>query len=450
MVFKNFTFLLFLRLFLILAISFLIAFIFLETEFLYTGIILSIVFIGQIIEIAAFVGKTNYEISRFIDAITYNEFTTSFPHKKTGNHFGKLYKSLNNFLEKQKQIKSEQEAHFQFISTIVNQIKTGIIASNHEGKVILMNQAASEILNLPKFEKIEKFEQRVPQLFDWTDKKAAKNKKVISFDTGVEFKSLSVFYKAIKIKGNVHKVFTFQDINDELGNKELEAWNKLISILTHEIMNSITPILSLSESVSGLLINKEGKTKLVTDINNEDLDDIQVALKTINNRSKSLLKCVKDYRKMSKIPVPELNPVNLNELIFRIIKLFEPQIIKNQIDFKTHIPNPKITINTDAGLLEQVIINLLINSVDSMCNSKHKTLTISAYQNNLNTIIEVKDTGCGIKKEVLDRIFVPFYSTKNHGSGIGLSLSKQIINVLEGTIKIDTKPNAGTTFYLVF
>ena len=153
---------------------------------------------------------------------------------------------------------------------------------------------------------------------------------------------------------------------------------------------------------------------------------------------------------MSKIPVPELNPVNLNELIFRIIKLFEPQIIKNQIDFKTHIPNPKITINTDAGLLEQVIINLLINSVDAMCNSKHKTLTISAYQNNLNTIIEVKDTGCGIKKEVLDRIFVPFYSTKNHGSGIGLSLSKQIINVLEGTIKIDTKPNAGTTFYLVF
>ena len=118
MVFKNFTFLLFLRLFLILAISFLIAFIFLETEFLYTGIILSIVFIGQIIEIAAFVGKTNYEISRFIDAITYNEFTTSFPHKKTGNHFGKLYKSLNNFLEKQKQIKSEQEAHFNLLALL--------------------------------------------------------------------------------------------------------------------------------------------------------------------------------------------------------------------------------------------------------------------------------------------------------------------------------------------
>jgi signal transduction histidine kinase len=215
-------------------------------------------------------------------------------------------------------------------------------------------------------------------------------------------------------------------------------------------MNSITPILSLSESVSGLLVNKEGKTKLITDINNEDLDDIQVALKTINNRSKSLLKFVKDYRKMSKIPVPELNPVNLNELISRIIKLFEPQIIKNQIDFKTHIPNPKLTINTDAGLLEQVIINLLINSVDAMSNSKHKILTISAYQNNLNTIIEVKDTGCGIKKEVLDRIFVPFYSTKNHGSGIGLSLSKQIINVLDGTIKIDSKPDAGTTFYLVF
>lgn len=117
-------------------------------------------------------------------------------------------------------------------------------------------------------------------------------------------------------------------------------------------MNSITPILSLSESVSGLLVNKEGKTKLITDINNEDLDDIQVALKTINNRSKSLLKFVKDYRKMSKIPVPELNPVNLNELISRIIKLFEPQIIKNQIDFKTHIPNPKLTINTDAGLLD--------------------------------------------------------------------------------------------------
>jgi signal transduction histidine kinase len=215
-------------------------------------------------------------------------------------------------------------------------------------------------------------------------------------------------------------------------------------------MNSTTPILSLSESVSGLLVNKEGKTKLITDINNEDLDDIQVALKTINNRSKSLLKFVKDYRKMSKIPVPELNPVNLNELISRIIKLFEPQIIKNQIDFKTHIPNPKLTINTDAGLLEQVIINLLINSVDAMSNSKHKILTISAYQNNLNTIIEVKDTGCGIKKEVLDRIFVPFYSTKNHGSGIGLSLSKQIINVLDGTIKIDSKPDAGTTFYLVF
>lgn len=321
--------------------------------------------------------------------------------------------------------------------------------ASEKGEVSLMNTAAVETLGLPKFQNLAKFREKIPDLFDWTDEKVGRNKKLVTIASEEEFKTLSVYFTSLKIRGEVFRIWSFQDIKEELGEKELEAWNKLISILTHEIMNSVTPILSLSESVINLL-EKDGEPVSQKEIDEETLQDVHTALQTINKRSNGLLKFVHDYRRLTKIPVPEIIAVSCQELLSSLVRLMEGQFNERDIEVETFVPNPKLSVLADEKMLEQVLINLLHNSCDAVKTSDRKRIKISAYQEEQNKVLEVADSGSGISKEVLEKIFVPFFTTKPNGSGIGLSLSKQMVNAMGGTLKISSKENTGTVVKLIF
>lgn len=449
MAFKHFTIWVFIRCLLLMVIACVTAYLAFRSNHYYSASITFLVFVGQVWELTWFVSRTNREVQRFIDSITFEDFTITFPRRGTGNKFGRLYKAFNTFIENQKREHAQREAHLHLINTMINQISTGVFVASEKGEVSLMNTAAVETLGLPKFQNLAKFREKIPDLFDWTDEKVGRNKKLVTIASEEEFKTLSVYFTSLKIRGEVFRIWSFQDIKEELGEKELEAWNKLISILTHEIMNSVTPILSLSESVINLL-EKDGEPVSQKEIDEETLQDVHTALQTINKRSNGLLKFVHDYRRLTKIPVPEIIAVSCQELLSSLVRLMEGQFNERDIEVETFVPNPKLSVLADEKMLEQVLINLLHNSCDAVKTSDRKRIKISAYQEEQNKVLEVADSGSGISKEVLEKIFVPFFTTKPNGSGIGLSLSKQMVNAMGGTLKISSKENTGTVVKLIF
>jgi signal transduction histidine kinase len=247
-----------------------------------------------------------------------------------------------------------------------------------------------------------------------------------------------------------YTLITLQDINSEIEQKEFEAWHKLIRILTHEIMNSVTPISSLSETMKSMLSDKAGSQKPLQDISSETITDILFSLNTIQKRSESLLDFVENYRKLTRVPKPVLEPVQIKPLLASIENLMREEFARQDITFAINVGDANQTLHLDASLIEQVIINLVRNSVHALEHRSNKKIEIKAYQEESTNVIEVHDNGKGIPEKELKDIFIPFFSTKKDGSGIGLSLSKQIMSLHNGRIRVSSKVDEGTSFYLVF
>ena len=247
-----------------------------------------------------------------------------------------------------------------------------------------------------------------------------------------------------------YKLITLQDINSEIEQKEIEAWHKLIRILTHEIMNSVTPISSLSETMQGMLINKNGSQKMLVEIRDDTITDILFSLNTIQKRSESLLTFVENYRRLTRVPKPVMQQVQLKPWLASIENLMREELIRESISLVIDLEDENQALNLDPTLVEQVLINLVRNSIHALEGRLDKRIEIKSYQDESATVIEVSDSGKGIPEKELKDIFIPFFSTKKDGSGIGLSLSKQIMSLHGGRIRVRSKVDEGTSFYLTF
>lgn len=240
------------------------------------------------------------------------------------------------------------------------------------------------------------------------------------------------------------KLVSFQNIQGELEEQELDAWQKLIRILRHEIMNSITPIVSLAATVDGMLADSPYGT-----ITKEQSEDVREAIAAIRNRSEGLMRFTETYRNLTRLPPPKFQLVDANDLVDRIVVLYRPVFEKNKVQFNKQLSQAPVIFQADVELIEQVIINLVKNAIDAAKHSENPTITISTQRTKEGkTIIKVADNGKGIEKELLEQIFVPFYTTKEEGSGIGLSLSRQIMRTHKGRISVQSKVGEGTVFTL--
>lgn len=245
------------------------------------------------------------------------------------------------------------------------------------------------------------------------------------------------------MRGKKYTLISLQNIHSELEEKEMEAWQKLIRVLTHEIMNSVTPISSLAGTVNKLL-NDPGKL-------DDEISDIKNAVKTIQKRSEGLIHFVENYRNLTKIPKPNFETFRVSVLTDRIYNLMKNEFAGNNIKFNTSIVPDNLTLSADSELIEQVIINLLLNAKFAIKNQQNPEISIRSYTDaGSKVIIRVEDNGPGISKEIQDKIFIPFYTTKKDGSGIGLSLSRQIMRSHFGSITVVSKEGEGTAFILRF
>lgn len=450
MVYKRFSVLVILRVLLLVANSLGLAYVVVALDWLFTPFILTLLLVYQIIELIRFVNRTNNELSKLFLAIRHSDFSIGFSHRDLGSGFDGLSQEFSEVIRAFRENRIEKEAQYQYFKILAEQLTVGIISVDAAGKIELMNHAAEELLQAPNPGSWERLKSRLGQFAELVWAIPSGGNRLVEWTDGEEEHHFSVQVNVIRVPGRESKVITFQNIRSELELKEIKAWHKLIRILTHEIMNSVTPIASLTETLVMLLENDKQEQRPISELNEEVVADVRKALTTIQRRSNGLLHFVSDYRKLTKVPVPKLEPMVLLDLFHRLENLFQAEFENMGIHFNMQPPPPHMRVEADPRLIEQVMINLLVNAKDAVLEVPAPRLTVSAFRTQNNTYVEVSDNGAGIQPQHLEKVFVPFFSTKEEGSGIGLSLSRHIMKMHQGTIKVHSQPDEKTTFRLVF
>lgn len=415
---------------------------------LFAGILMGMVIIFQLSEMIRFVSQTNQKLTRFLESVKYSDFISGFTvDNKLGKSFKDLNQAFNEVLEAFRKTRSEKEEHGQYLNTVVQQVRTGILSFDADGNVQLINTNAKRFMGILALKNIKELIPRNPRLYH----------AINSVDPGKSelYKSNSELYLTIqatqlRVRGVDVKLITLQNIQSELQKQELEAWQNLTRVLRHEIMNSITPISSLTSTLREVLDHEMEKQDDHYVLKGEGAEDLREGLSTIENRSRGLIKFIDAYREYTSLPQPKIATVRLKEMLERVAQLMKTELKKTNIDFHVACPSEYLTIQADVEMIEQVVINLLKNAIEALGETSEPRLELIGSYDDTSVKIEIIDNGSGIIKEALDHIFVPFYTTKKKGSGIGLSLSRQIMQMHNGSISVESEPDVRTVFTLRF
>ncbi|HPW60803.1 MAG TPA: ATP-binding protein [Cyclobacteriaceae bacterium] len=407
-----------------------------------------VIIIGQLIELYRFTSQTNRKLTRFLESVKYSDFISGFANdNKLGKSFRELNSAFNEVLEAFRKARTEKEEHWQYLNTIVQQVRTGIISFDPEGQVQLMNANAKRFIGIANMKNIHELVHKNPKLHEaLMDVQSGKS---TLYKAGNEF-LLTLQATELRIRGNTVKLVTLQNIQTELQKQELEAWQNLTRVLRHEIMNSITPISSLTSTLREILeqdlIKKEDNYELKT----EGAEDLREGLNTIESRSKGLIKFIDAYREYTSLPQPKIKNIRVKDLIEKVAQLLKPEFKKTSIQFSYKSDSEYLTIQADEEMIEQVLINLIKNAIEALENLPNAKIELTGTYNDNAVIIEVSDNGPGIIPEAIERIFIPFFTTKKSGSGIGLALSRQIMQMHNGSLTVKSEPDVKTTFTLNF
>ncbi|GAA4436404.1 sensor histidine kinase [Pontibacter saemangeumensis] len=395
--------------------------------------------------------RTNRLFLRFLNAIKYDDFTEQFHISGEGNTMRELSLRLNEVMKKFREVRAEKEAHLQYFEVIVQHIGIGIITFKPDGSILLLNNAARKLLQVGQLRQVQELETVSPQLALGLQQLGNDDKVLVPVRQGAEQANLSVHVIELSLLGERVRMASLQNIQSELEEKEMEAWHNLIKVLTHEIMNSVTPIASLSasayEEVSSFTDTDAEEVTLLR----EELEDIGQCLQTISRRSDGLIYFVNDFRNLTTLSVPKLSRFNVTELLQEIKMLLRGQLAARQISLQLEVPKEALLLSADRAMVEQVLINLVKNATEAVQEQPDGKVTVRAYLDERSRIsIEIQDNGHGMTPEAMAKIFIPFFTTKKSGSGIGLSLSRQIMRLHKGAISVQSELGKGTTFILRF
>jgi two-component system nitrogen regulation sensor histidine kinase NtrY len=403
--------------------------------------------IGQLVELYRFSSQTNRKLTRFLESVKYSDFISGFnSDNKLGRNFKDLNAAFNEVLEAFRKARSEKEEHWQYLNTVVQQVRTGIISFDPEGNVQLINANARRFLGMTTIKNIDELKEINPKLHQTLiDTEPGKS----NLYKGNEF-LLTIQATELRIRGNVVKLLTLQNIQTELQKQELEAWQNLTRVLRHEIMNSITPISSLTSTLREILEYDLIKKENGYELKDEGAEDLKEGLSTIENRSKGLIKFIDAYREYTSLPLPKIKTIRLKDLIDHVSQLMRVELKKTPVTFVPYCESEYLTIQADEEMIEQVLINLVKNAIEALADQPGGKIELNGKYEDNSVIIEVIDNGPGIIKEAMAKVFIPFFTTKKTGSGIGLSLSRQIMQMHNGTLSVHSEPDVRTEFTLRF
>lgn len=450
MVYKRFSFKLYLRVALILSNLIILALILTNEDRFFSSIVFGIILIFQLYEIVHFINISNRQLVRFLQAINHSDLTFTDKDNKLGESFKELNQSFREILKVISTAKLEKEAQYQYLRLIIDHIEIGIIAIDKDSNITLFNKSALLIPGIDEYSTFEKLSAKNPDLAKIIQQIEPNDRKLFEYKNSSKSITLSIQANNVKVMEKELKLITFSNIASEMEQKEIDSWHKLIRTMAHEIMNSVTPISSLTETCLMLLEDGEGNQKPLSSVTENQISSIRSGLKTIEKRSNGLYNFVNDYRKLTKIPIPEKQILSVKTFLEGINSLMQPEISKSNVLFEIAPIDEELTIFADSNLIEQVIINLITNSKEALTNTNNPTILLRAYRLENDSFIEIEDNGDGIPNDIIENIFIPFFTTKKTGSGIGLSLSRQIMKLHGGFLTFESEPSIKTIFRLQF
>ena len=426
-----------------------------QTEYYVSITLLFIVIVMEVVQLIRYVERTNEKLTRFLNSIRYSDFSRAFPDHGLGSSFEALNKAFSKVIEEFKKERSEKQEHFRYLQTVVQHVGIGLISFNHRGEVELINTAAKRLFQIPTLRNIKALGDISEPLLNAVLALKGGNRTLVRVMIDNQTLQLAIYATEFRMHNDLYKLVSFQNIHTELEEKEMEAWQNLTQVLAHEIMNSITPSSSLSDTVYMLLEQKSVEKNDHYSIDKEAILDVKEALDTIKNRSQGLMRFVNSYRDFTQIPEPNYEHFPVKELLLRLRNLNKGEAEAQNVDIEVSVDPETLEVTADPHLIEQTLINLMKNAFRVLENVENGRISLEGFMDtDGKVVIQVQDNGPGISKENMQKIFIPFYSTgkpsARGGSGIGLSLSRQIMRMHKGTLTVSSDKDEGTVFTLRF
>ena len=406
------------------------------------------VIIIQLVDFYNFHRKAQQEVEQFVESIHYRDFSRYFDVKEAPLELKSLRQGFNEINTTFKTVSREKETQFQYLQKILELVNTGILSYEHKsGEIGWMNESFKNMLGIPYLKTIGSLERRDANLYREVLNIRPGENKIVSLTRDKNVYKALMAATAFQTDGRVYKLVAFQDVNEALDETEAKAWQRLLSVMTHEIMNSVAPISSLAET----MLNRLQQSARLLEGQPGALEDLELGIGTIRKRSEGLLKFAETYRNLNKITTLTLKRVFARDLFETMHVLMEPTLIQKNIEMDILLTDTDLDLEVDTNLIEQVLINLVVNAIDAVKERPEPVISLSAYRgSNGHAILKVSDNGMGMSPEVMDNIFIPFFSTKKTGSGIGLSLCKQIMLLHKGNIQVQSVEGVGSSFLLHF
>ena len=423
------------------------AFLLVKGWFLYEVFAVPVI-IFQVLDFYKFHKKAQEEVEQFVESVHYRDFSRYFDVKHAPLELQPLRKGFNEINTTFKVISKEKETQYQYLQKILELVDTGILSYEYNtGEIGWMNESFKKLLGIPYLKTIHSLEKRDAHLYNQVLALRPTENKVVDITHDRNTFKLLLTATAFQTSGRIYKLVAFQNVSEALDETESKAWQKLLSVMTHEIMNSVAPISSLAETLKNRL------QLSVAGINErpDGLEDLELGIDTIKRRSEGLLKFAETYRNLNKITTPNFKRLYVRDLFENLHQLMQPTLLQKNIELEVILKDPELTVEADSNLVEQVLINLLVNAMEAVKDKPEARIVLSAYATLGNKIVlKVADNGSGMSPEVMDKIFIPFFSTKKSGSGIGLSLCKQIMLLHKGNIQVQSAEGEGSAFMLQF
>ncbi|MGA2405506.1 MAG: ATP-binding protein [Bacteroidales bacterium] len=438
------------RVSLIVVLSALLGYFIVIDQSLRFSIICFLTIVLMTINLISFLNTTNKKIRFFFDSVRNDDSNLSFPVDIRNAGLKELYLSMNKVNQQIQQLKIENRQQEQYFRTLLEQLATGIITYDNKGFILHANSSAKKLLSIDVLTHLQQIERKDQKLFQTIKSIKPFERRLIATITEQGEIQLSLKATSFKTNNNELVILSIQDIKNELDEKEVESWMKLIRVLMHEIMNSITPITSLSESLSNIY-STGGEPVLPEKVTAKTIITTLQGLNVIKEQGKGLMSFVESYRKLTRVPEPEKKLFRVSDLMSRVQILYNSLEKSDKTNLSVSLANPDLEIFADQNLISQVLINILKNALEANeTNNDCKIKIVASEGVNNHPEICVIDNGPGIAEENIDEIFVPFFTTRQNGSGIGLSISKQIMRIHGGNLKVRSVPDKETVFCLSF
>jgi two-component system nitrogen regulation sensor histidine kinase NtrY len=414
----------------------------------------AVIFLGisayQVKLLVDYLDRSNQNIASFLDSIRFDDLSYSFKTQSDDPIVQRLHRELNEAMLKLRSARREKDSESLFFKNIVMHVGIGLIVFREDGKIEIFNSAARRLLKMNNAENLSDIAEVSEPLVQVFRKLKTGGRELFRLRVGDDTIQLSVYAIELTLRGENVKLVSIQNIQSELEEKEMEAWQNLVRVLTHEIMNSVTPISSLAGIVEQEL-QQHMAAQQTEPLSQDQLQDIHLSLQTISKRSEGLIHFVKEFRSLTSIPKPKIATISVKPLLEELCMLHRKELMEKSIHLEISVYPEDLTVSADKNMIEQVLINLLKNAIQSFEDQERKEITLRAYLTEKSRpMISIRDNGTGIDPEALEKIFIPFYTTKKTGSGIGLSLSRQIMRQHQGTLTVKSTVGKGTEFFVKF